>query len=77
MPNEIKCRCCGQPLHSYEQGHKPQRINGVIVNTEFVTLVECHNKNCDLRMVTLSIPYYFTADLEQYKNVIRSAGGAA
>jgi len=66
LNTEYTCRCCGQPMHNYEQGCKPARINGEIVFTSSYTIVECHNKSCGMWMQTFVWGEYHTHDLAAY-----------
>lgn len=60
------CRYCGQPLRQQQQGTKPAKVNGQIVFTETITLVDCTNRACPLWMVTREQASYCTMDLEPY-----------
>lgn len=72
MTNEMKCRCCGQSLRQQTQGTKPAKVNGEIVFTSSITIVDCLNPDCPLYYVTREANAYAAMDLAPYLN-----GGAA
>lgn len=62
----MKCRCCGKPMRRFAQGCKPARVNGEIVFTEVMALVDCQNTDCNLWMQTFSLDSYEALDLAPY-----------
>lgn len=62
----INCRHCGRPMHQARQGVKPAKVNGEIVFTDTVTLVDCRHNDCPLYYVTLEVNNYLAADLRPY-----------
>lgn len=62
----MKCRCCDQPMRRLSQGCHPKRVNGVIVFTDVMVLVDCQNPACKMYQQTINLENYPTLDLSKY-----------
>ncbi len=60
------CRVCGKPMRRFAQGCTPTRINGEIVFTDVMVMVDCQNKACTMYMHTVNVDTYDTLDLSKY-----------